>query len=273
MEVRLAGQVVEALSIGGVETCFQLPAFDCCLDIGRCPPGAIGRRRLLLTHAHMDHAAGLPYFVSMRAMRHLSPPKIYCPASAQADLQTILDAWTRLDADASRCELVGLAPGERVPLGGDALAETFAARHRVDTLGYCLLRRKKKLKAALHGLDGQAIAARARAGEDVNDVTEVRELCFPGDTGIEVVEREEAVRTARLLLLECTFLGERPGRRWAHAGGHVHLDDIAERAALFENEAILLTHFSTRYPPREIRERVDARLPASLRERVHLLLH
>lgn len=273
VRVELAGHTIEALSIGGIETCFQVPAFDCCLDIGRCPPGALGRSRLFLTHAHMDHAAGLPYYVSMRAMQGHPPPRVYCPAGVKARLQHILDLWTELDSDAARCQLFGVEPGQRIALGGDRQAIAFASPHRVETIGYCLTRQRRKLKSAFHGLDGPAIAERVRRGEEVHDVIEVAELCFPGDTGIEVVEREVLVRTARLLLLECTFLGERPGRKWAQAGGHVHLDDVIERSDLFENETILLTHFSKRYPPAEIRRVVAARLPPRLRDRVRLLLH
>lgn len=273
MRVDLAGHVFEALSIGGIETCFQLPSFDCCLDIGRCPGSAVARSRLLLTHAHMDHAAGLPYYVSMRSMQGQSAPKIYCPASVRETLQQILDAWSTLDSDASRCELIGVEPGARMPLSGDRWFETFASSHRVDTIGYLLIRQRRKLKAHLHGMDGTEIAARVRSGEEIHDVIEIDEVCFPGDTGIEVVDREPRVRKARLLLLECTFIGERPGRSWAKRSGHIHLEDIAERAEHFENEAILLTHFSKRYSPQQIREAVDAQLPGPLRERVQLLIH
>ena len=272
MRIELAGHRIEALSVGGIETCFQIPAFDCCLDIGRCPPGAVSRRRLFLTHAHMDHAAGLPYFVSMRAMHHLPPPVVYCPSGVRAKLQTILDTWSDLDSEASRCQLLGLEPGAHIPLGGNREARTFRSSHRVETLGYCLYSLRRKLKPALHGLDGPALAAKARAGESIHFIEPVPEICFPGDTGIKVVDREAMVRTARLLLLECTFVGERPGRRWARSGGHIHLDDIAERAELFENEAILLTHFSRRYRPEEIRDAINARIPPRLRSRVHLLL-
>ena len=272
MRVELGGQVLHAVSVGGIETCFQLPAFDCCLDIGRCPPGAVGRSRLFLTHAHMDHAAGLPYYVSMRAMQRLEPPKVYCPAGVAPILSEILDRWTLLDSNANRCTLVPSHPGDEIPIGGDAHVQAFRSPHRVETLGYAFYRRRRKLKAHLHGLDGQAIAARARAGEDIHDTVDRCELCFPGDTSIEVLESEPTVRQARLLLLECTFIGDRPQRSWVRQGGHVHLDDIAERAELFENEAILLTHFSRRYSPSEARAAVQARLPAHLAERVHLLL-
>lgn len=271
--IEAAGQVIHALSVGGIETCFEVPAYDCNLDIGRCPPGALRRNRLLLTHAHMDHAAGLPYYVSMRAMQGMRPPRVYCPASVKDQLQKILNLWTDLDSDADRCTLVGLEAGERFALGGDKECLSFASTHRVDTLGYILIRRKRKLKPSLHGLDGTKIAARVAAGEVIHDEVEVDELCFPGDTSIDVLEREPRLRRARVLLLECTFLGEKPSRDRARTGGHIHLEDLAEHADLLENEHIVLTHFSRRYSSSQIREAAARILPPSLRERTQLLIH
>lgn len=271
--LNVGGLEIEALSIGGVETCYQVPAFDVCLDIGRCPPGAERRPVLLLTHAHIDHAAGLPYYVSMRGLASLTPPRVYCPAADREGLQAVLDAWSRLQADSARCRLVGVKPGDEIRLPRDHVARPFRSPHRISTVGYTIFSQRKKLKPALHGLDGPEIARRARAGESVNEVQERAELCFPGDTRIEVIDREPSARKARILLLECTFVGPDVTIEKARRSGHVHLDQIAERADLFDNEHIVLTHFSRRHPPEHIKAEVDRRLPATLRDRVHLLLH
>ena len=80
------------------------------------------------------------------------------------------------------------------------------------------------------------------------------------------------MRTARLLILESTFVDDRVSVAECRAKGHVHLSEVAERAELFENEAILLTHFSPRYKRAEILAALDATLPTGLRERVTPLL-
>src|SRR5215470_2704635 len=116
-------------SSGRIETCFEIPAFDVCLDIGRCPPGAERRGTLLLTHAHIDHAAGLPYYVSMRALYHHARPKVYCPSESQPHLLQALAAWTSLQADTDRCNLVAVNPGDVIPLSHDAFARAFRSPH------------------------------------------------------------------------------------------------------------------------------------------------
>jgi ribonuclease Z len=69
-----------------------------------------------------------------------------------------------------------------------------------------------------------------------------------------------------------TFLDDRVPVAEARAKGHVHLDEVVERAELFENEALLFTHFSARYRPAEVRAILAARLPPALAERVTPLL-
>src|SRR5262249_19094325 len=109
-------------------------------------------------------------------------------------------------------------------------------------------------------------------GKILEESVESLEVAFPGDTTIEVLEREEAVRKAKLLILEVTFLDDQVPVKKARAHGHVHLDEVVERADLFQNEAILFTHFSARYSREEIVEALDRRLPASLKARATALV-
>lgn len=272
LRLDVAGHVIDAVSVGGIETCFQLPAFDLCLDIGRCPPGADARSTLLITHGHIDHAAGLPYWVSMRAMMHRHGTRVALPRAAAGPLGRILDAWTELQTDTDQVRLLPLDPGDTIPIRG-GFARTFASPHRIACLGYTLYRHVHRLRSDLVGMPPAEITARKSAGEEVRETIARAEICFPGDTRIEVFDREPSVREARVLLLECTFLGTDPGPERAREGGHVHLDHIAERAELFQNEVVVLTHFSRRYDEATIRDAVEKRLPASLRERLLLLIH
>ena len=72
--LRLAGIDVNALSIGGVETCIDLPAHKLCFDIGRAPDFATSRATVLFTHAHVDHMAGVVWHCATRKLRGMAPP-------------------------------------------------------------------------------------------------------------------------------------------------------------------------------------------------------
>ncbi len=272
MELGLAGIKLKAHSVGGVETCIQLPELQLCLDIGRCPRGAESIGQLLLTHAHIDHAAGLPYYVSLRSMNGMKPPHVYAPKGSIPALEEILQAWTKLQADTDRLHLHPVSPKQIIHLKKGLEAEVFPAPHRIGAVGYAIYQKKRKLLEKYLGLDNSEIVALKQRGEQI--VEERRELllAFSGDARIEVLDNEPSLYQAKLLILECTFLGEKQSIEWAAKSGHIHLDQIAERAHLFENEALLLTHFSRRYSPEQIRETVKKKLPDSLWQRTTLLI-
>jgi ribonuclease Z len=264
------GFVVWAKAIGGVETCYQVPAFDLNFDIGRCPDGAEAQRRLLLTHGHIDHAAGLPYFVSLRAMYGRPPPKIFCPAPSRPALLAVLEAWDRLQTDALQCELLGVEPGDRIELGHGRVAVAVPAHHRIESVGWVILERISRLKPELRGLNEADVRARARAGEAVTVDVERPVLCYTGDTTIETLD-EPLVRSCRVLFIECTFFGTRVRGRGAKFGGHIHLTHLAARANELENEHVVLTHVSQRHDEKTILDELRSKLPRELLARVSVL--
>jgi ribonuclease Z len=271
--LELAGIAVEALSVGGIETCIHLPGMRFAFDIGRCPPEVVACEQVLFTHAHMDHMGGVAYHAATRALRHMRPPTYLVPRTDEEAFEGLFAAWRRLDRSELPHATVALAPGEEHALANGLVARPFRSPHTAPCQGYGVWSRRQKLLPELQGLAPEEIRRlRVDEGREVTSAVETPEVAFTGDSRIEVVEREEVVRRARLLILETTFVDDRVSVADCRAKGHVHLDEVAERAELFENEAILMTHFSARYSAREIVAALDARLPASLRERVHPLL-
>jgi len=267
----LAGIRVDALSVGGLETSIDLPDWKVCFDVGRCPRHLLRRGTILFTHAHMDHLGGVAYHCATRALLGMEPPTYVVPRHAVEPLGRLFAAWRDLDRSELAHTLVGIGPGERHPLRAGVAAEAFAVPHTVPALGYVVFTANRRLDPRFAGLDQTELARLARAGERLSLVDEEPALAFLGDTRIEGLDAHPAVRRAKVLVLECTFLDERVPAADARTLGHVHLDEIAERADWFENEAILLTHFSQRYHADEVHALVARRLPAHLRERVVVL--
>jgi len=270
--LEIGGLELRALSVGGLETCHYLPRWRVAFDIGRCPAEVLDCRTVLFTHAHMDHLGGIAYHTATRALRRLPPPTYVVPPHCAEDLARLFDAWRALDRSEMRHTLVPLGPGEEHVLPNGLVARPFPSPHSAPCQGYGLWSKKEKLKPEFHGRPGRELAELRRAGVALGNPVETPEFAFTGDTLVEVLEREEVVRRARVLVMECTFVDERVSVADARAKGHVHLYELAERAELFQNEAILLTHFSARYQAHEIRAALDVRLPVSLRSRVTPLL-
>lgn len=266
---RVFGVEVVAVSVGGLETCIELPQWDLCFDIGRCPPSAVRRGRVAITHAHMDHAGGLAYHASMRDLLGMGTPTYFVPRPNLADFEQLLEVWRRLDRSDVAASLVGLEPGQRVELGGNRFLEPFRSPHRVYCQGYAVGTRRRKLRAEFAESTPQEIGRARAQGVEVTEEVDVIEVAFTGDTTIEVLDTNDLVRRARLLIMEVTFVGGEVTPARAHAKGHVHLEDVVRRAADFEhNQGLLFTHFSARHSRGEIVNALDTRLPGDLRRRV-----
>jgi ribonuclease Z len=133
-------------------------------------------------------------------------------------------------------------------------------------VGYLFSEVRRKLADDLVGRPGEEIAALREQGREVTRREEIPLLAYPGDCGAEIFDAVPELFRAKVLLIECSFVGA-DDRDRARKYAHIHLDDIIDRAASFENEAIVLTHFSMRYRPEEILEALD-RLPEAIADRV-----
>jgi ribonuclease Z len=272
VELTVAGIELDAVSVGGVETCIGLPRQRLCFDIGRCPDEAVNWPTVLFTHAHMDHMGGVAWHAATRALRRLAPPTyVVGPEHAEA-LRSLFEVWRRLDRSELPHELIVLDPGQEWVLPNKWVARPFRSPHRAPCQGYALYERRRKLLPEYAGLPEAELLRIKSTGAAISAEREICQLAFTGDTLIEVVEREEAVRRARVLVMEVTFVDERVSVEECRSKGHVHLDEMAERAGLFQNEALVLTHFSSRYRPAEILRALDHKLPVELRRRVVPLL-
>lgn len=270
--LQLGSIQVDARSIAGIETCIQLPAYKIAFDIGRCPRSAVKHPRIALTHAHMDHLSGVFYHAAQRKLRGVSAPTYFALPELIEPIEAIFDAYAGLHGYRQPCQLVPFAPGQRHRLSGKAELVSFATDHTLPSQGYAIRADVKKLKPEFVGLPGPEIGRLHKAGTPLYDRRNLPVFCFTGDTRIEVVEREPLVRNARVLAIEATYLDDETPVEKARERGHIHLDEIIERAELFANEHILLVHPSAKYHAEQIERILDEKLPDILRDRVTPLL-
>ncbi len=268
VSVRLGDLTIEGESRAGDETWFRIHPPGIAFDAGRGALSLSGAEQLFLSHGHLDHALGVPFALSHRTMQAADPTRVYCPAEIAEDLERLVRAAARLEQVEYRASIEPLAAGDRVEVGRRLLVEAFTTDHVVPSLGYHLIERRRRLAAACRDLSPAEIVARRQAGEEVEEEREVLRLTYCGDTGAGVFAGEPKLFHAQVLLLECTFLGSAArdkGRRF----GHLHLEDLVEQAARFENERLVLHHLSRRFRRRELRAEVERLLPG-LAERIHI---
>lgn len=262
---------IDGQSRAGHETYFRVQELGVALDIGRCPDFLIPLPNVLITHAHLDHSVGIPFYAGQRHLQQMPGGLVFVPAEAQADFEELMRIHERLEGTSYSITFVGMGPGDERPLGRNHLVRAHLATHRVPARGYEIIERRHHLRAEYAGADGQALALLRRDGVIVEESADVPLLFYTGDTDAGIFEASPALFRTEVLMIECSFIGEGHENRAARYR-HIHFDDIAAVADRFENTIIILTHFSKRYAPPQIVATLRRRCPPVLRERLHLAL-
>lgn len=267
-----SGYDFEGISEGGVQTCITISRLSMMLDIGILPHEKINLENVLLTHGHLDHAAGIPYYISQRSLHHLKAPNIYVPALMYENLDAILKLYSKIEDFEYQYNLVPAETGKEYPLNSTCLFKPLKSIHRVNSQGYTIFERVKKLLPEYANLSPQEIVQLKDKKVPITEEKDTAIFSFSGDTQIEYVLENKEVQDSKILFLECTYIdNDRPidrARKW----GHTHLDEIIANADFFKNEKIVLIHFSKRYKNSYIRDTVKKKLPESLRDRVYCFL-
>jgi ribonuclease Z len=260
---------LQGWSEAGSETWFRVHPPGLALDAGRGAPQLAGAADVFLTHGHLDHALGAAYVLSQRTRHQGAGTRVFAPAEVLADLEAMVRAAGRMERTEYDVELIGLAAGDRVPVGRGLVIEAFATDHVVPSLGYHLVRVKHRLRERYRGLPGAELARLKAGGEETEEPVEELALTYCGDTGPGVFEIEPRLFDAGVLVLECTFLGAAK-RENAALYKHLHVEDLAERRERFRNRALVLHHLSRRHRVTDLRREVETRMP-ELADRIHIV--
>jgi ribonuclease Z len=229
--------------------------------------GFRGLRQVLLTHAHLDHIAGLAGLIATRALFGIDQPvEIVGSGETVAIVRGYLEATVGRERNGAY-RLRAVTPGLVLTRAGWRL-DAFAVAHRgTESLGWIfrgaarrpLLADRLTTLGVPSGPDRRALAAGAEVTlADGRRVTPemVRGPEAAGAKLVVVGDAEETealvepVRGADALVIEATFLDR--DAALARPRGHL----TAAAAARLAQEAavgrLLLTHISGRYPANEI---------------------
>jgi ribonuclease Z len=258
-------------SVAGEETVIGLPQLDVCFDIGKAPDQLISINHVLLTHGHMDHAAGIAYHLSHRKFNGMSEGTVLTPPNTIKPIQQILDAWGRLDGNQIPVKLVGVTPGDEYSIKPNLIARIFPTKHTQHSVGYSVIETRKKLKKEYRGLTGPQIVQLKKQGVDIQYPIEIPLVSYLGDTSYADYSKLEYVSKSKILIAECTFFEEDHIER-ANAGKHMHIDELGPLLERMENETILITHLTHRTNVLEARKMLSKRLPAQVFKKIVILM-
>jgi ribonuclease Z len=263
---------IEGVSRAGHETWFRVRELNAAFDIGRCPDQLIATSDIFITHAHLDHAVGIPFYAGQRQLHRMTGGRVYVPADAADGMRQIMTIYERItDATFDDVEVIGLAVGDVVRLGRTHEVRVHRATHRVAANAYEVVELRHRLRHEFAGRDEDEIVALRASGVSVTEEWRRSMLFYTGDTDRGILAQNNALFKSEVLMIECSFVTTGHEERAAKYR-HIHFNDIAAFAERFENETIVLTHFSRRYSRSQIHDEIRRRCPAVLRDRIRLTL-
>lgn len=266
--IRHGQTTIEGWSRAGVQSYWRIPELKIGFDIGAAAWDFLHTPTIFISHAHLDHLAALPVFLARRAMMKLSVPKIIVPGEVKEDVRAMLDAWEKLDHGRQQCELIGMAPGDRLAISDTQFVSAFATIHTVPSRGYVVWEKRRKMKAEFSDWTPSQILQAKKTGQELMVDVAFPMLCYTGDTSAPGWENEPAVFTSKVLITELSFARPEHTRDNIRKFGHTHLDDFVEYADRFDNELIIAAHITTRDEPSQFREWAKAKLPENLFQRL-----
>ncbi len=229
--------------------------------------GLRGLAHVLLTHAHLDHVAGLAGFVATRALWGLRDAIEIVGSEETVGFVRRYLAVTIGGESETGYRLRAVGPGLALSRPGWRL-DAFAVAHRgTQSLGWRFeeaahrplladrlvalgvpdgpARRELAAGRSVALADGRLIAPQQVQGSEVAGAR----LAIVGDVE-EVASLTDGVRGADALVIEATFLDR--DRALAGARGHLTAAAAAGLAQEARVGELLLTHISGRYRPEEI---------------------
>ena len=269
--IKIDNLEIVGYSVAGEETVVAMPQLDVCFDIGKAPDQIIPINHILLTHGHMDHAAGLAYYLSHRNFCGMSPGTILAPQNLLEPIKEIIDAWGRLDGNKVPAILVGVKAGDEYQIKPNLIARVFPTKHSKGSVGFSVIEKRKKLKPEYNNLTGPQIVELKKEGIEIDYPLEIPIVSYIGDTQYVDFSQLKYIAESKILIAECTFYEvEHSGR--AEAGKHMHIDEFTTLLKNLQNEHIVITHTTLRTPMHEIRKILKTALPKDKYDRINLLM-
>lgn len=262
---------IQGISMAGEQTVVQVPELDVVFDIGLCPRVALPTPYVALSHAHMDHIAGLPYYFSQRVFQKMGLGTCVCHADIIEDISIMMRSWVALECQQTPHRIIPLRDGEQIEIKNNIFLRAIEVSHTVPALGYVVIEKRSKLREEFHGLPQERLRELKQQGVEITKTLEIPLVAYTGDTELGPYLFRDEFALAKIVISECTFF-EEDQRSRAAIGKHLHVDDITKLLEIWQAEAVVLAHTSRRTNLGVSRELMLKSVGAEQSERVHLLM-
>jgi len=262
---------IQGISVAGEQTVVQIPELDISFDIGLCPRIALSSNYIALSHGHMDHVAGLPYYFSQRMFQRIGPGTCVCHPDLAEPLRAMMLSWTGLEGQRTQFKIIPMPPDEQIEIKNNIFLRGIEVSHAVGAMGYAIVERRSKLKTEYFDLPQERLRALKSSGVEITRSLEIPLVAYTGDTELGPYLFRDEFANAKIVICECTFF-EPDHKTRARVGKHLHVTDLIKLLGVWQADAIILVHLSRRTNLAAARELLVSVLGEEQAQRVHFLM-
>jgi len=262
---------VQGISVAGEQTAIHIPELDIAFDVGLCPRPVLSAPCVAISHGHMDHVAGLPYYFSQRVFQKMGTGTCVCHESIAGAIQTMMSGWTDLEQQHTPYNIIPLEHEGEYELKPNLVLKGVESDHTVPSMSYIVVEHRKKLLEKYHGLPQDELRDLKIKGTEITQTLKVPLIAYTGDTCIGDHLYRPEFTNAPIVITECTFF-EQDHKKRAVVGKHLHIEDLAELMTIWKAGHVVLVHTSRRTTMDKIRESIVSTLGPDDAKRVHVLM-
>ncbi|MHC4416308.1 MAG: MBL fold metallo-hydrolase [Planctomycetota bacterium] len=262
---------VQGISVAGEQTIVQVPELDVSFDIGMCPRIALSSPYVALSHGHMDHVGGLPYYFSQRMFQRMGVGTCVCHPALADPVRTMMRSWAALEGQRTPYEIVPLRPDEQLEVKNNIFLRAMEVSHAVGAMGYAIVERRSKLKTDYFDLPQEELRTLKNRGVEITRSLEIPLVAYTGDTEFGPYLFRDEFAEAKIVVCECTFF-EPDHESRARVGKHLHVQDLAKLLHVWKADAVVLVHLSRRTNLAAARAHLTSVLGEDLSARLHFLM-
>ncbi len=269
--IKIEDYDIVGYSVAGEETVVAMPQLDVCFDIGKAPDQLISINNVLLTHGHIDHSAGIAYYLSHRKFCGQKPGTVLASEHILNSVNEIINIWGKLDGNKIPANFVAMKDGDEYFIKPNMFVRAFCTKHSRGSLGFTVLEKKKKLREEFLGLSSKEIVELKKKNIPIDYPVETPIATYLGDTSYMNFAKYDFIAKSKFLIAECTFVADEHTDR-ALAGDHMHVDDFIRMLHELDNQYVIITHLSQRTYIVEAKKLLKEKLSPKLFEKSYLLM-
>jgi ribonuclease Z len=252
---------IRGYSRAGLCTSILIEEFNVVFDMGYAHDKSHTYDNKLISHGHCDHIGALHIDHCTRKLNNINKNQLYImPNNCINPFKLIISGFSALNRGLDNIKLIQNLVLTNIISSEDCInnyqnlinskyyVKSVLMNHNICSYGYIIYRKSSRLKQEFLNLSPNEIV---QIKENQNDIILTYDkytplIAYTGDTTIDSIINNDELLNVPLLIMECTGFSYED-INFTHIGKHIHFNDIIVNSNKFNNEKIILFHFSQKY--------------------------